>query len=121
MEALFVALPIITIVVTCALTLAFIVAIFLVIFMVRKVLLKRNSYLESEGVEGEAKILDIADTAITLNGRFPVVDLDIEITSLQPHVRTSVRTAISRIKIPRVGDTVQVKYDPKDPTKALVV
>ena len=49
------------------------------------------------------------------------VDAEIEITNLNPSVKTKTRITFLKNMEPKVGNNVKVRYDPKDPKVAIVV
>jgi len=75
----------------------------------------------ARGLDATATILDISDTGVTVN-KNPYVKMKLLV---QPIVATpyeaEVKALVSRIAIPRVGDSVQVKYDPDKPQDVIVV
>jgi hypothetical protein len=69
------------------------------------------------GVGAPAKLLAIADTGVLWN-RDPVVLLDLEVQPTDREAfRATVRTIVPKIAIPRVGEMVNVKFDPKLPNR----
>jgi hypothetical protein len=72
--------------------------------------------LKKEGVWASVPIVHIVDTRLTVNKN--------------PHIAISVRilnkvatfeVTVSRVQIPRVGDLIEIFYDPKDPRLAVPV
>lgn len=73
-----------------------------------------RSKLEKSGVRTLAKITAIKDTGITINEN-PRVNLTVNILEHE----ASFDLTVSRVNIPKVGDTVPVLYDPQNPTRAV--
>lgn len=78
---------------------------------------KESDRIRNIGISAKASVLAIQDTGMLLNYN-PVVILTMEV---RPNAGTpytvSVKTPVSKIAIPRVGDEVAVKYDPADKMK----
>ena len=73
------------------------------------------------GEDAQATVLAMKDTGITIN-KDPYVSVRLRVQPAgQPAYETNMRVAVSRLAIPRVGDTVQVKFDPKKPKDLIVV
>ena len=64
-----------------------------------------------------AKVLDIGDTGVTENDN-PVARLTLRVTSpgRGGGFVTTIEATVSRLKIPRVGDTLAATCDPANPT-----
>jgi len=77
--------------------------------------------LATTGMGGTAEVLSIADTGAMINYN-PVVKMKLKV---QPQFgvgfETETQTAVSKIAVPRVGDTINIKYNPADPSKVLVL
>lgn len=67
------------------------------------------------GQRAQARILGIRDTGITMNLQ-PYVEIELELPGGN---KTSIKTFISRVNLPRIGDTVEILYDPANPTEAI--
>ncbi len=81
----------------------------------------KYKWLMHNGRDANATILEMKDTGITLN-KSPYVSfrLRVEPTDAAPY-EAKVRAFVSRIAIPRVGDTVRVKYDAEKPQHVIIV
>ena len=72
------------------------------------------------GVAAEARIIEIADSGITVNND-PVIDFVLEVRPAEGEpFRATARSRISRIRVPQYqpGASVRVRYDPNDRTRA---
>jgi len=82
---------------------------------------KREQEILLNGYPGKATIMDLQDTGWTVNDN-PMVRMTLDI---QPEVgakfQVQVKAMVSRLAIPRVGDSFPVKYDPNDPGKVVIV
>lgn len=79
-----------------------------------------SNYLAANGMPGSAEVLAITDTGKLINFN-PVVVLKIKVTpSYGAAFEAEGETVVSKIAIPRVGDKVNIKYNPND-TKQFVV
>lgn len=70
--------------------------------------------LKMVGQKGEARILSIHDTGITINND-PYIKIFLEVNG----TRAEISTSVSRVGIPRPGEMIRVVYDPSDPTVVL--
>ena len=82
---------------------------------IRNAQLKKR--LATVGVRGRAQIVAVKDTFMTVNNN-PYVGIVVEI---KPGVQASFNTIVSRVQVPRVGDVIEVIYDPSDPTACIPV
>ena len=64
------------------------------------------------GVKGSAKVLAVQDTGMTVNMN-PYVKITVEV---KPGIQASFSMMVSRLSIPRPGDSIDVLYDPSDLT-----
>lgn len=78
---------------------------------------KNRKRLKERGVRARAKVLGIRDTGITVNDN-PYVEITVETTRGS---QATFKMMVSRIRVPRPGDTIEVLYDPVDPTVAVAV
>lgn len=79
------------------------------------------NWLAQNGLEAAAEVLSVADTGATINMN-PVVTLKLKVTPpFGAAFETTGNTMVSRIAVPRIGDKIQIKYNPTDPTQILVV
>lgn len=83
---------------------------------------KSGNYLAMTGLDGTAEVLSIEDTGKLINFN-PVVKLKLKVMPVVGGVafETAGETMVSKIAIPRVGDTIRIKYSPADPTQIVVV
>ena len=53
----------------------------------------------------------------------PVVDLSLQVQPSfgGPAFPVQVRTPVSKIAVPRVGDTISVKYNPQNPAELVIL
>jgi hypothetical protein len=78
-------------------------------------------WIKAHGVEADATILSIHDTGVTMN-KNPYVKLRLRVEPLSMAVyETEVKAMVSRVAIPRPGDSVRVKFDPDKPEEVIVV
>jgi hypothetical protein len=76
---------------------------------------------EQFGLDGTAVVVSIQDTGKLINYN-PVVIMQLKVQpQYEPAFETTTETMVSKIAIPRVGDTVKIKYAPADHTKILVL
>ena len=71
---------------------------------------QKKARLKLVGVKGQAKIVDIQDTGITVNNS-PLAKLTLEIA----HTQVEINVYISRVSTPRIGESIEVVYDPSNP------
>lgn len=76
---------------------------------------KMRKQLQMTGVKGTARILSVQDTGITVNNS-PFAKITIEV---KPGVTAEFSTTVGRLNIPRAGDTIEVVYDPSNPSVVL--
>lgn len=82
-----------------------------------------GQWLLQSGLEGSAQVISIEDTGKLINFN-PVVKLSLKITPSMmgmPAFDTVGETVVSKIAIPRKGETVKIKYSPMDPSQFVVV
>ena len=73
------------------------------------------------GTRTDAVVIDIQDTGVTVNDN-PVVRLTLSVNHATfGNFQQTITATVSRVKIPRVGDSVNVIYDPNNPTKMSVL
>jgi hypothetical protein len=76
--------------------------------------------LMQSGVDARATILEMKDTGITLNND-PFVKIRLRIEPPGgPAYEKQLRVAVSRIGIPAVGDTLNVRIDPNKPQDVII-
>lgn len=72
------------------------------------------SKLKVVGVAGTGKIIEIKDSGITVNNSpYPIIKVEIG------GVVTEFYCLVSRVSLPRVGDQIEMIYDPSNPQIAL--
>lgn len=81
---------------------------------------KEAERIRQNGASAKATVLAIQDTGMLLNYN-PVVLLTLEVRpNIGVSYKTTVKTPVSKIAIPRIGDELPVKYDPADKTKVVL-
>ena len=86
---------------------------------------KTGQWTAQMGLEGNAEVLSIEDTGKLINYN-PVVKMKLKVTPTMmggaiPFEITTAETMVSKVAIPRVGDTIKIKYSPADPTQIVVL
>ncbi|MCC6865900.1 MAG: hypothetical protein IT280_07035 [Ignavibacteria bacterium] len=77
--------------------------------------------LSQTGMPATADVLSIEDTGALVNYN-PVVKMKLNITpQFGPAFEQMVEIAVSKIAIPRVGDKINIKYNPANTSQVLVV
>jgi hypothetical protein len=81
-----------------------------------------GQWLAMSGIEGSASVVSVEDTGKLINMN-PVVKLSLKVTPSMgmPAFDTVGETMVSKIAIPRKGDTIKIKYNPADPKQFVVV
>ena len=80
-----------------------------------------RKHVLKHGRPGVATVVEIHDTGFTEN-KTPAVRLRLRVQSAEyESFETSVNRLVSRVGIPRVGDTLPVMFIPGDPSKVAVV
>jgi hypothetical protein len=73
------------------------------------------------GADATAQVLSVQDTGITTNMN-PVVLLTLKVTPVAgAEFQTTAQVMVSRIAIPRVGDTIKIKYNPQNTSQIAIV
>ena len=82
---------------------------------------KRKQRLEEAGVNAPAQVVNVRDTGVTINNN-PRVALTLQVspTDGSPPFEVSTKVTVSRVAIPRGGDTFMVRYDPEDPENFVI-
>jgi len=82
---------------------------------------KQQQELAQNGSDATAEVVSVADTGATVNEN-PVVVLVLKVTpaSGTPFDLTA-QTMVSRIAVPRKGDTINIKYNKDNPQQILVL
>jgi len=79
------------------------------------------NWLAQNGQAASAEVLSVMDTGATINMN-PVVTLGLKVTpTAGPAFEISGNTMVSRIAVPRKGDTIGIKYNPADPSQFVIV
>ena len=84
---------------------------------------KSGNMLAMTGLEASAQVVDIQDTGTLINMN-PVVKLALKVTPAiggMPAFDTTGQCAVSKIAIPRKGDTIKIKYNPANPAEFVVM
>ncbi len=84
---------------------------------------KNGNMLAMTGIEGTAEVVAIEDTGTLINMN-PVVKLTLKATPAVPGLapfETVGQSAVSKIAIPRKGDTVKIKYNFANPAEFIVM
>jgi len=80
-----------------------------------------TSNLGQTGMGASAEVLGIEDTGTLINFN-PVVRLKLSVTpQFGMPFETTAETAVSKIAIPRVGDKINIKYNPANTSQVLVI
>ena len=80
-----------------------------------------TSNLGQTGMGATAEVLGIEDTGTLINFN-PVVRLKLNVTpQFGMPFETTAETAVSKIAIPRVGDKINIKYNPANTSQVLVI
>ena len=80
-----------------------------------------TSNLGQTGMGASAEVLGIEDTGTLINFN-PVVRLKLNVTpQFGMPFETTAETAVSKIAIPRVGDKINIKYNPANTSQVLVI
>src|SRR5262245_10994485 len=76
---------------------------------------KKRQRLEQAGVNANAVLVEVRDTGMTVNDN-PRVKLVFEVAAANGSGTFQIETkqTVSRVAIPRAGDTFVVRYDPDD-------
>ena len=76
--------------------------------------------LMTTGRDGVADVLMIQDTGGTINNMYPIVILALSITpSVGYPFQLTIKTPVSRLVIPRVGDRLRVRYNPDNTSQII--
>jgi hypothetical protein len=96
----------------------------LVIFLNARFLMRPDPSFEKlviEGTSSQAEVLAVADSGITLNNN-PMVILTLRVRpQYGSEFEVKAKVTVSRVAVPRVGDVVNVRYDPADPQNLIVI
>ena len=77
--------------------------------------------LANTGRSATAEVLSIEDTGMMINYN-PVVRMKLNVTPESgSEFKTNVKTVVSKIAIPRVGDKIKIKYNPENRNEILVL
>jgi hypothetical protein len=77
--------------------------------------------LNQTGMPASAEVMSIADTGMLVNYN-PVVKMLLKVTpQYGAAFESTVETAVSKIAIPRVGDKINIKYNPANTAEVLIV
>ena len=83
---------------------------------------KGGNMLAMTGLEASAEVVAIEDTGTLINMN-PVVKLTLKVTPPLglPAFETTGQTVVSKIAIPRKGDTIKIKYNLANPSEFVVM
>jgi hypothetical protein len=83
---------------------------------------KSGNMLAMSGMDASAEVLAIQDTGAMINMN-PVVKLTLKVTPTMgmPAFETTGETMVSKIAIPRKGETIKIKYNVADPKQFVVM
>ena len=83
---------------------------------------KSGNMLAMTGLEASAEVVAIQDTGTLINMN-PVVTLTLKVTPTMgmPAFDTTGNSVVSKIAIPRKGDTIKIKYNPANPSEFVVM
>jgi hypothetical protein len=80
-----------------------------------------SAWLAQNGMAGTAEVLSIEDTGTLVNFN-PVVKLKLKVTPpYGAEYETTGQSVVSKIAIPRVGDKINIKYNPNQLDQFVVV
>jgi hypothetical protein len=81
----------------------------------------QGQWMAQAGLDATAVVVAIEDTGRLINMN-PVVKLTLKVQPLMgtPAFDTVGESIVSKIAIPRKGDTIKIKYNPADPSKFTV-
>ena len=84
--------------------------------------LNQQQWLAINGLDATAEVLAITDTGTLINMN-PVVLLTLKIqpAMIAAEFKTTGKTMVSRMAVPRVGDKLKLKYNPANPTQFIVM
>jgi len=83
--------------------------------------LEQSQMTAQNGLDATADVLAIQDTGTRINDN-PVVMLTLTVhPAVGPAFGTSAQVMVPLIAIPRVGETIKIKYNPANPTLIAVV
>lgn len=83
---------------------------------------KSGNMLAMSGMAATAEVVSIEDTGKLINMN-PVVKLTLKVTPAMgmPGFETTGETTVSKIAIPRKGDTINIKYNVANPSEFVVM
>ncbi len=83
--------------------------------------ISQGNWIAQNGLDASAEVLSVADTGATVNMN-PIVAFKLKVIPLAGvPFESSGQTMVSRIAVPRVGDTLKIKYHPADPSQFVVI
>ncbi len=78
--------------------------------------------LKNGGVKTTARIVNVQDTGMTMNRINIGIRLTLEVASVTGSpFQAQIETFVSRVSIPRIGEVVEVVYNPSDTSQVAVV
>ena len=83
--------------------------------------MEQSQWLAQNGLAADAEVVSVTDTGQTINMN-PVVTLELKVTSsVGTQFNTAGQCTVSRIAVPRAGDTIKIKYNPAAPAQFVVL
>ena len=80
-----------------------------------------KAHLMQTGLPGTAEVMTITDTGALVNFN-PVVVMRLKVQpQFGPAYETDLKTAVSKIAIPRIGDKLNVKYNPANQSEMVII
>lgn len=81
----------------------------------------KKAQLMATGMAGTAEVLTIADTGALVNYN-PVVQMKLKVQpQYGPEFETEIQTVVSKIAVPRVGDKLNIKYNPANTSELIII
>jgi len=81
----------------------------------------KHAQLMQTGLPGTAEVLSIADTGAMVNFN-PVVQMKLKVQpQFGPEFTADIQTAVSKIAVPRVGDKLNIKYNPANQMEMIII
>jgi len=82
---------------------------------------EQAQWLAQNGRDADAEVVSVTDTGQTVNMN-PVVVMQLKVTPSEGDpFDTTGQCMVSRIAVPRTGDTIKIKYNPELPAQFIVI
>jgi hypothetical protein len=79
-------------------------------------------WLVQNGLDASAVVLAITDTGTQFNlDSVVLLTLKVQPARIAADFKTTGKTTVSRLAVPRTGDTIKIKYNPANPTQFIVL